>query len=280
MRWESAPREGLDETTRAPAAADDADGAADTQRIAVRDEDATAAHGPTSEDAPDASGSPVAKRKSSRSLLVKLAEVPLLIVLAFAIAIVIKTFLVQAFYIPSGSMIPTLRVGDRVLVEKLGYRWGSPQRGHIVVFERSVFDEDLADDLPLADRLGMALRELLGLPTGRQEDYIKRIVAVGGDSIRYAGSPRRLIINGEEADQDYIRRGQDPGSPSLTGRDCERLDMQRVGRACRVPGGTVFVMGDNRGNSEDSRVLGPVPDDEIVGRAFAIIWPLGNLGRL
>jgi signal peptidase I len=124
------------------------------------------------------------------------------------------------------------------------------------------------------------MRELLGLPTGLQEDYIKRIVAVGGDRIRYAGHPRELLINGRPVEQPFIRRGRDPGSPSLVGRDCARLDMERVGNACRVPAGTVFVMGDNRGNSEDSRVIGPISEDKIVGRAFAVIWPPRNFGRL
>lgn len=225
-------------------------------------------------------GPPGKKTSRGRRWISKLTEVPVLIVLAFAIAILIKTFLVQAFFIPSGSMNPTLRVGDRVLVEKVGYRLGNPARGQVVVFERSLFDDDFEEDLGLLERARTTFRELLGLPTGRQEDYIKRIVAVGGDTIRYARSPRQLIINGDPVDEPYIRGGEDPGSPTLTGRDCERLEMERVRNACRVPAGTVFVMGDNRSNSEDSRALGPVTEDAIVGRAFTIIWPPSNVSRL
>jgi signal peptidase I len=220
-------------------------------------------------------------QKKEPSLLSKLTELPILLVLAFAIAVVIKMFLVQAFFIPSGSMIPTLQVGDRVLVEKLSYRWGSPSQGDIVVFAKDVFSGNGDEpDYAWYDRARIFFRELIGLPTGTQEDYIKRIVAVGGDSIRYAGSPRKLLVNGKEVDEPYIKGGRDNGSPSLTGSDCKRLDMEKAGRGCRVPAGFVFVMGDNRGNSEDSRILGPVDEDKIVGNAFLILWPPSGFGTI
>lgn len=221
------------------------------------------------------------KRPSAaRTWIRRATEVPILILLAFGIAILIKTFLVQAFYIPSGSMIPTLEVGDRVLVEKIGYRIGSPERGQVVVFERSLLDDGIEHDRGLVDTARTNLRELLGLPTGHQEDYIKRIVAAGGDRIRYANSPRRLVVNGEVVREDYLRGGRDGGSPALTGQDCARLDMQRSGNSCRVPAGMVFVMGDNRSNSEDSRALGPIGEDKVVGRAFTVIWPFGHFKGL
>lgn len=220
------------------------------------------------------------RQRKKQSFLSKATELPILLLLAFVIAIIIKTFLVQAFFIPSGSMIPTLQVGDRVLVEKLSYRWGSPSAGDIVVFEKDVFSDGEQPDRSLFDRGRIFFRELIGLPTGDQEDYIKRIVAIGGDSVRYAGSPRRLIVNGTDVSEPYIKDGQDNGSPSLTGSDCKRLDMEKAGRACRVPAGFVFVMGDNRGNSEDSRILGPVDQDKIVGQAFLILWPLKDFGTL
>lgn len=210
----------------------------------------------------------------------KLTEVPVLILLAFGIAIIIKSFLVQAFFIPSESMLPTLRVGDRVLVEKVGYRFGGPERGQVVVFEKSVFGGKKGEDLPWYGDARTFFRELLGLPTGGEEDYIKRVVAIGGDTITYRGSPRRLIINGEAVDQPYIKGGRDMGSPSFTSSDCKRLDMQVAGNGCRVPAGSVFVMGDNRSNSEDSRILGPVEEDKLVGRAFLILWPPGDFGTL
>jgi len=112
------------------------------------------------------------------------------------------------------------------------------------------------------------------------EDYIKRVVAIGGDEIVYSGRPRVMKINGEKVPQPYIRGGTDNSSPELTSSDCKRLDMDRSGGGCRVPAGMVFVMGDNRSNSEDSRVLGPVDEDKIVGRAILLIWPPSNFGTL
>lgn len=219
---------------------------------------------------------PAAKKK--RSWVRHLAELPVLVLIAFVIAIVIKTFLVQAFFIPSGSMIPTLHVGDRVLVEKLSYRFGGPRRGQVVVFEKDVFGE--TPDLPWYDDARNFVRELLGLPTGVEEDYIKRVVAVGGDTIRYYGEPRRMYVNGTEVAQDYVNRGRDASSPTITAQDCKRLEMQTEGGGCVVPAGKVFVMGDNRGNSEDSRILGPIDEDKIVGHAFVIIWPPKDIGTI
>lgn len=202
----------------------------------------------------------------------------MLVVLAFVIAVVIKTFLIQAFFIPSGSMLPTLRVGDRVLVEKLSYRVTDPARGDVVVFAKEVFGD--APDVPWYLDVRNFLRELLGLPTGNEEDYIKRVVAVGGDSIRYVGAPRRLVVNGQDVDQSYVRSGRDRFSSTIMRRDCKRLDMTVSEEGCLVPAGRVFVMGDNRGDSEDSRILGPVREDKIVGRAFVIIWPPGDISAL
>ncbi|HEV2755905.1 MAG TPA: signal peptidase I [Actinomycetota bacterium] len=217
-------------------------------------------------------------KPKKRSLLRHLAELPVLVLIAFVIAIVIKTFFVQAFFIPSGSMIPTLHVGDRVLVEKISYRFGGPERGQVVVFEKSVFGE--APELPWYDDARNFVRELLGLPTGIEEDYIKRVVAVGGDTIRYFGQPRQLFVNGTQVPQDYVNRGRDQASPTITAQDCKRLQMQIDGGGCIVPAGKVFVMGDNRGNSEDSRILGPIDEDKIVGHAFLIIWPPGDFGTI
>lgn len=217
-------------------------------------------------------------RDRSRKLTAHLTELPMLVMAAFVIAVLIKTFLVQAFFIPSESMLPTLRPGDRVLVEKLSYRLQEPQRGDVVVFEKTVFGE--APDVPWYQDAKNFIRELLGLPTGAEEDYIKRIVAVGGDNIRYAGTPRRLQVNGNNVPQPFIRGGRDRFSSSLTSGDCERLGMQPDQGGCLVPAGRVFVMGDNRGDSEDSRILGPIDEDRIVGRAFVIIWPPGDAGGI
>lgn len=218
------------------------------------------------------------RKEKKRSFLRQLAELPMLIVFAFLIAIVIKTFIVQAFFIPSGSMIPTLRVGDRVLVEKLSYRLHDPRRNDIVVFARELLGPP--PDVPWPQDIRNFLRELVGLPTGDEEDFIKRVVAVGGDTIRYEGSPRKLVVNGEEVDQPYINHEMDRSSPTFTEKDCKRLKMEPDEGGCRVPAGRVFVMGDNRGNSQDSRFLGAIEEDKIIGRGFVIIWPIANLGSL
>lgn len=213
-----------------------------------------------------------------KSALGQIAELPFLVLFAFGIAVLIKTFLVQAFFIPSGSMLPTLRVGDRVLVEKVSYVIDDPSRGDVVVFARSVFGQP--PDVPWHEDARNFLRELLGLPTGTEEDYIKRVVAVGGDTIRYVGRPRTLWINGRKVTQSYIQGRRDSTSPALTPRSCKGLGMKRAPAGCVVPRGEVFVMGDNRSNSEDSRIIGPIDQDKVVGRAFVIIWPLEDFAGL
>jgi signal peptidase I len=225
-----------------------------------------------------APGDPKPEKERSHSLLTQITELPILILFAFAIAVLIKTFLVQAFFIPSESMVPSLQVGDRVLVEKLSYRFGEPERGQVVVFARSVFGE--APDEPWYTDARNFLRELLGLPTGLEEDYIKRIVAVEGDVITYKGKPRQLTIDGEPVKESYIAGGKDMGSSPLTDRQCKSLRMTPADGGCRVPAGKVFVMGDNRSNSEDSRVIGPIDEEKIVGHAFLILWPPGDFGTL
>ena len=206
-------------------------------------------------------------------------ELPVLVLLAFVIAVVIKTFVVQAFYIPSESMLPTLRTGDRVLVEKLGYHLSSPEVGDVIVFERA---SGLPEpDLPWYDDTRNFLRELIGLPTAYgAQDYIKRVVATGGDTFSYTGTPRKLTVNGHVVPQDFILGGTDRASKVVTERDCRNLGMKPVAEGCEVPPDSLFVMGDNRSNSEDSRFIGVVPVDAVVGRAFVIVWPLDDVSGL
>ncbi len=230
----------------------------------------------TRDEAPPRPGRPRAK---SSGIIAYLTELPILILFAFGIAILIKTFLVQAFYIPSGSMLPTLQIGDRVLVEKLSYVLGEPARGDVVVFARSVFGP-APPDVPWYEDVRNFTRELLGLPNGREEDYIKRIVAVGGDTVSYSGTPRRLVVNGDTIEESFLEGPEDIDSPPLTPRDCGSLSMKRAAEGCRVPRGKVFVMGDNRSNSEDSRVIGPVKVDKIVGHAFVVLWPPADASGL
>ena len=217
-------------------------------------------------------------RSRGARVLAQIAELPLLILVAFLIAVVIKTFVMQAFYIPSGSMKPTLKVGDRVLVEKLSYLLGEPSQGDVIVFARSVLPNAQRPDVPWTDDIRNYVRELLGLPTGSEEDYIKRVVAVSGDSIRYEGSPRRLFVNGERISEPYLER-PDNASTTITEKNCPGK-MQSTEDSCQVPAGMVFVMGDNRDNSADSRSIGPIEEDKIIGRGFVVIWPFANFGGL
>ena len=152
---------------------------------------------------------------------------------ALAVALVVKTFLFQAFFIPSLSMYSTLDKGDRVLVNKLSYRLHDVHRGDLVVFERP---PNVAD-------------------TGI-EDLIKRVVGLEGDVVE--GHDGKVFINGRALDEDYLDKGIKTG------------DFARV----TVPEGHIFVMGDNRGNSEDSRIFGAIDEDLLVGRAFVRVWPI------
>jgi signal peptidase I len=224
-----------------------------------------------------AAESPVEPAKKKKSMWAQVAELPILIVFAFLIAVVIKTFLVQAFFIPSLSMLPTLERGDRVLVEKVGYRLGSAERGDIIVFAREIIASQLPDR-PWYDDARTFVRELLGLPTGRENDFIKRVVAAGGDVITYTGTPRVLEVNGQRVAEPYLRRS-DRDSAKITAVDCPGK-MPATDDGCRVPDGQVFVMGDNRSNSMDSRFIGPIDEADIVGRAFVILWPPGRFSTL
>lgn len=190
-----------------------------------------------------------------------LKELPVLIVVAFAIALVIKTFLVQAFFIPSASMQPTLEIGDRVLVSKFSYRFSEPRPGDVVVFA-----SPLQEGLPRVDRgpVGNFLYSLavgLGLRSS-ERDFIKRVIALEGDVVQVKGGA--VHVNGARLNEPYLK----DGGP-----------MPDYG-PYKVPGDTVFVMGDNRANSQDSRVFGAIKRSSIVGKAFVMVWPPTRVGLL
>ncbi|MGH2747695.1 MAG: signal peptidase I [Actinomycetota bacterium] len=193
-------------------------------------------------------------------------ELPVLVVVAFVIALLIKTFLLQAFFIPSASMDPTLVVGDRVLVEKLTYRFGGPGHGDVVVFERDLAElaqpNPPEEDQSLWEDIRNAFRELFGFPTGGEQDFIKRVIAVGGDEIE--GRDGRVFVNGAAIQEPYLPDGT------------RTSDFGPV----TVEDGMIFVMGDNRSNSDDSRNFGPVPVDTVVGHAFLLIWPPADFDTL
>ncbi|MFN2389288.1 MAG: signal peptidase I [Actinomycetota bacterium] len=193
-------------------------------------------------------------------------ELPVLVVIAFVIALLIKTFILQAFYIPSQSMESTLMVGDRVLVEKLSYRFGEPARGDVVVFEKDVARLNQPgtgeEDGSFTDDIVDAFKGLFGFPTGKSQDFIKRVIAVEGD--RVEGKDGTVLVNGESIEEPYLDEG------------VVTADFA----AQEIPDGMIFVMGDNRMNSDDSRSSGPVPVDTVIGRAFVLIWPPADFATL
>jgi signal peptidase I len=177
------------------------------------------------------------KQKPPRSSTRNAIEWVVIIAAALLVAVLIKTFLFQAFYIPSGSMEPTLKPGDRVLVNKLSYDLHSIHRGDIVVFKRPPIE---AND-----------------PTIK--DLIKRVIGVPGDLIEERDG--HVYINGQPIKESYLPAGTTTTNLPPT----------------RVLPGQYFVMGDNRGNSKDSRYIGAISGNLIVGRAFVRVWPLSKL---
>jgi len=162
-----------------------------------------------------------------------------LVILLISFALVfgfVRPFVMEAFWIPSGSMIPTLEIGDRVLVNKFIYRFTEPERGDIIVFE--------------------------SVDNG-EEDLIKRVVGLPGDKIAVRGG--ELFVNGDPQKEPYTNK---------------RLLDRSFYAQTKVPKNHVFVMGDNRANSADSRVFGPLPEKNIEGEAFLRFWPPDRIGLL
>lgn len=189
-------------------------------------------------------------------------ELPVLIVLAFAGALLIKTFLLQAFYIPSASMEPTLRGGDRVLVEKVSGYFGSPTRGQVIVFEQPVATGFEDEDPSTWEDVLNAVRSLFGFPTEGKQDYIKRVMAIEGDTIE--GRDGLVYVNGDPVEEPYLEQGtQTAPFPEY-----------------RVGANEIFVMGDNRDNSDDSRTFGGISEGDVVGHAVLLIWPPGDIGTI
>ena len=186
-------------------------------------------------------------------------ELPLLLLVALVAAVLLKTFVLQSFFIPSESMVETLQINDRIMVNKLSFRFGDIKHGQVIVFD-DPHDEG-ADGESL---LGSALRnvaESVGLSAPRSE-FIKRVIALPGETIEIRDGV--VMIDNAPIEEPYLAPGVQTSDfgPEL------------------IPEGHVFVMGDNRGSSSDSRVFGPIPTDDVVGRAFVIIWPPSRWGGL
>jgi signal peptidase I len=190
-------------------------------------------------------------------------ELVLLLALAVLLSLVIKTWFVQMFFVPSESMEPLFVDNDRILVQKVSYWTGDVQRGDVVVFE------DPGHWLGPQPALGPVQKALsvVGLyPTGGH--LVKRVIGVGGDEVACCDDRGRVTVNGVPLDEKaYLPKGQAPSD--------RQFDVT-------VPKGRLWVMGDNRGNSEDSRFHqnlrghGTIPEDSVVGKVWAIVWPLGR----
>jgi signal peptidase I len=189
------------------------------------------------------------------------AELPFLLVAAVVLTILVKGFLIQAFFIPSRSMEPTLDVGDRVVVNRLAYRLGDPGHGQVVVFLRPTGVEQEPPRGPISWVRRAVAQGLGGTPPG-SEDLIKRVVGLPGD--RLEGRDGALWRNGRRVEESYLRPG------TFTS------DFKPV----RVKPDHFWVMGDNREDSADSRVFGQIHRSALVGRAVLTVWPVRHAGGL
>jgi signal peptidase I len=203
---------------------------------------------------PDAPEAPVEEKvKRSRPFWI---EVPILVLVALVIAVIIKTFLVQAFFIPSGSMETTLSIDDRILVNKLAFRFDDPHRGDVVVFDSGVHREEA-----LLESIRRNVAEAIGL-SAPESDFIKRVIGLPGEVLEIRDN--QVYIDGFALDEPYLKVGtaMPDFGPVEVGTD------------------QYFMMGDNRNLSSDSRFSGAVARDRLVGRAFVIVWPPGNWSGL
>ena len=201
-----------------------------------------------------------------------LREFPILVLVALAVSIVIKTFLVQFFYIPSGSMENTLQINDRVAVNKVPFIGKSIKRGDVVVFrdpDNWLPEPYVGDQNKYLVMVKDAFVAVGVLPNPAKQYLVKRVIGVAGDKVECCSKDKKLMINGIEIDEPYIFAGNTASDTNFN---------------VIVPAGKVWVMGDHRGASADSRFHqddinnGMVPTAKITGKVVGIIWPIKNLG--
>ncbi len=196
-----------------------------------------------------------------------LREFPLLVVVALLVSLIIKSFFVQFFYIPSGSMEDTLRIKDRVAVNKVPFISKTIKRGDIVVFRDP--DHWLSEPTPstgpiILDKLRESLIALGVLPNPAKQHLVKRVIGVAGDHVVCCDNNKMITVNGKALNEPYIFKGDHPSDMNFD---------------VTVPAGKIWVMGDHRGASADSRYhqddinKGMVPVSKVVGRVVAVIWP-------
>ena len=209
------------------------------------------------------------KPQKDKSAGAQLLELVLIVVVALGLALGIQAVLVKPYRIPSESMVPTLDVGQRVLVNRLGNRFDDPHIGEIVVFHPPEDAETGGGGLGPGSMCGVDNKDGQPCPQPAKREasvnFIKRVVAGPGDRIAIVNG--HVILNGKRQKESFIK-------PCSVGEDCD------YPKTITVPPGHWFMMGDNRGESEDSRYWGPVPKKWIIGGAFATYWPIGRIGFL
>ena len=201
-----------------------------------------------------------------------LRELPILVVVALAVSLVIKTFLVQFFYIPSGSMENTLQINDRVAVNKVPFVGKAIGRGDVVVFRDpdNWLPEPFAiDENKYLAKTKEALVAVGVLPNPTKQYLVKRVIGIAGDKVECCSKNKKLMINGVEIKEPYIFSGNSASDTNFN---------------VTVPDGKIWVMGDHRAASADSRFhqedvnKGMVPTSKVTGKVVGIIWPIKNLG--
>jgi signal peptidase I len=209
---------------------------------------------PTTVEATAATPEPAPAERNRRSRSTRVAiEWGLLILAAVVIALLIKSFLFDAFYIPSQSMEPTLYEGDRILVNKLSYDFHDVNRGDVIVFEapKSVQRDGI-------------------------EDFVKRVVGLPGETVTY--SDGSVFVDGHRLDEPYLRESS-KNTVALRDGKLPNCGLPANGESgCVVPKGRIFVLGDNRTSSQDGRYFGTISESAIIGRVFLRIWPPGDIG--
>ncbi len=206
-------------------------------------------------------------------------ELPILVVVALLLTFLIQTFIAKVYVIPSGSMETTLHGctgcnNDRVLVDKMTYRFSDPQPGDVVVFRgpdgwTSEFTAEEPSNVVV--RALQGLGSIIGLAPPDEKDFIKRVIAVGGQTVQCCDSRNRVLVNGKPLDEPYVYFLPDAGTAR-----------QDTFGPVTVPAGELWMMGDSRNNSADSRVPGhgPVPIANVIGRARFIVLPFSRLGEI
>jgi signal peptidase I len=199
-------------------------------------------------------------------------EFPILVIVALAVSLVIKTFLVQFFYIPSGSMENTLQINDRVAVNKVPFIGNSIKRGDVVVFrdpDNWLPEPFTGDQNKYLAKVKEAFVAVGVLPNPAKQYLVKRVIGIAGDKVECCSKNKKLMINGKEINEPYIFAGNSPSDSNFN---------------VTVPAGKIWVMGDHRAASADSRFHqedinhGMVPTSKVTGKVVGIIWPIKNFG--